>query len=138
MAHVGTGLVIVGDIESSDDLVIDGCVTGTVWSEGHLVTIATSGTIDGGVIARDVTVLGSVSGDLIASGVAHICSSASVTGRIVCARLILEDGGWLQGTVEPQQLAAALAVARHRRQSPAPLTVPSRDAESSPTHPPVQ
>jgi len=39
----------------------------------------------------------------------------SVVGRVLSQKLMLAEGGLLQGKAEPQHLEAALKVARHRR-----------------------
>ena len=116
MMTVGRALVIRGEVLSADDLTIEGRIDGPVWCEGGAVTIARSATLEGDVVARDITVFGTVTGTLLASEVVDIRPEAAVTGRVVAARFILAEGGSFTGSAEPQHLEAALRVARHRRQ----------------------
>ena len=116
-------MFIRGEIVTADDLTIEGRVDGPVWCDGGAVTIAPQATLAGEVVARDITVFGTVEGTLVASEVVDIRPDALVTGRIVAARFILTEGGSFNGSAEPQHLEAALRVARHRYQSdnrPAP------------------
>jgi cytoskeletal protein CcmA (bactofilin family) len=102
-------------VRATADLTVQGRITGSVWADGLAFTIAESATIVGDVFARDITIFGRVEGSLVASEVVDLREGASVTGRILSERLILNDGATFNGRVEPQHLAAALKVARHRR-----------------------
>ena len=114
MADVGASIAVRGEIQTSENLTIAGQVEGLVWSDGRAVTVAAGATIRGDIIARDITVFGSVSGTLVASDVVDIRHTANVTGRVVATRFILAEGGVFTGKVQPQHLEAALSVARHR------------------------
>jgi cytoskeletal protein CcmA (bactofilin family) len=116
MTTVGQGLFIRGEIVTADDLTIEGRVDGPVWCDGGAVTIAPTATLAGHVVARDITVFGTVDGTLVASEVVDIRPEALVRGRVVAARFILTEGGSFNGSAEPQHLEAALRIARHRYQ----------------------
>jgi cytoskeletal protein CcmA (bactofilin family) len=116
MIVVARQLFIRGEVIAADDLTIEGRVDGPVWCEGRAVTIAPDATFSGDIVARDITVFGTVEGTLVASEVVDIRPDALVTGRVVAARFILTEGGSFNGTSEPQHLEAALRVARHRLQ----------------------
>ncbi len=115
MSQLGSTVTVRGEVSSTDDLSIEGRVEGPVWCEGQAVTIAETAVINGDVFARDITVAGTVNGTLLAREIVDVRASAQVTGRIVSARLILAEGGWFHGDVQPNQVDAALTVARHRR-----------------------
>lgn len=119
MSQLGANVTVRGEVSSTDDLSIEGRVDGPVWCEGHAVTIADTAVINGDVFARDITVAGTVNGTLLAREIVDVRASAQVTGRIVSARIILAEGGRFHGDVQPNQLDAALTVARHRRREAA-------------------
>jgi cytoskeletal protein CcmA (bactofilin family) len=131
MTTVGPGVFIRGEIVTSEDLTIEGRVDGPVWCDGGAVTIASTATLAGEVVARDITVFGTVDGTLVASEVVDIRPEASVTGRVLAARFILTEDSSFNGSSEPQHLEAALRVARHRYQAqadgapPLPRRVPA-------------
>ncbi len=114
MAIVSRGLVVRGEILASGDLTIEGHVDGPVLCETGAVTIARGGRLSGTVVARDITVFGTVEGTLVASEVVDIRADATVTGRVVAMRVILDEDAMFNGSAEPQHLEAALRVARHR------------------------
>lgn len=115
MTRIGKTVVVRGEVASTDDINIEGRIEGPIWCEGHAVTIAETATIAGDVVARDITVAGHVNGTLLATEVVDIRTTADVEGRIVSEKLILHEGGLFHGEVQPQQVEAALTVAKHRR-----------------------
>jgi cytoskeletal protein CcmA (bactofilin family) len=114
MSRIGLSLAVRGDVEAGEDLEILGRVEGRVWCDGLAVVIAPSATIVGDILARDVTVSGTVSGAIVASEIVDIRAEARVMGRVVSPKFILDEGASFNGQVQPQHLAAALKVARHR------------------------
>src|SRR2546425_3130297 len=117
---VGHSIVVRGEVQSTDDLVIEGRVDGPVWGDGQSITVAVSATVTGDILARHIVVLGRVAGTIIASGLVDIRASGHVAGRVLASGFALSDGATFDGSVEPQHLEAALSVARHRRAEHSP------------------
>ena len=107
-------LALRGDIESDEDIAVAGDVHGAIRAERRLVTVDLGATVTGDIIAADVTVHGSFQGTILASAVVEIAASGDVQGRIIAPRLILRDGGSLNGSVQPQRVDAAFRVAQYR------------------------
>jgi cytoskeletal protein CcmA (bactofilin family) len=127
MTKLGREILVNGDLQAADDLVIEGQIDGAIWCDGFAVTIAPDARVTGDVIARDITVHGTLVGTLMAREVVDIRPEAVVTGRVVSTRFILNDGASFNGSATPQHLEAALVVARHRRHMPPePQTPPTR------------
>lgn len=115
MTRIGPTVIVRGEVAATDDINIEGRIEGPIWCEGHAVTIAETARVEGDVVARDITVSGRLKGTLLATEVVDIRTTADVEGRIVSEKLILHEGGLFHGDVQPQQVEAALTVARHRR-----------------------
>lgn len=115
MSTLGRTVIVRGEVSSSADIDVEGTVDGPIWCEGHAVNIAETAVITGDIVARDITVAGQVTGTLLAAEVVDVRASARVSGRIVSARLIVHEGALFHGDVQPQQVDAAMTVARHRR-----------------------
>jgi cytoskeletal protein CcmA (bactofilin family) len=115
MTRIGATVFVRGEVSSNDDISVDGQVEGPVWCEGHAITVSANAIVTGDLVGRDITVEGRVSGTLLATEVVEIHTTAAVEGRIVATRLILHDGSTFHGEVQPNQVEAALTVARHRR-----------------------
>ena len=103
MVRLDQSIVVRGEIRSTDNLTIEGIVEGPVWNEGLGVTVAAGATIIGEIVARDITVFGTVSGTLRASMVVDIRESGRVSGQVISGRLILADGAWFSGTAQQDQ-----------------------------------
>ena len=112
MSIRGSSIVIVGEVRAIGDLTLEGRIDGPVLCEGGAVTITAEAVVNGDVVARDITVLGRASGQLIATEVVDVRVGASVDGAVIAPSLILHEGARLQGRVDPNRLDAALSVAR--------------------------
>src|SRR3984893_11923562 len=117
MQTIPAALTVRGDIEVANDLAVAGDVQGAIWADRRVVTVNEGGSVTGDIIAGDVTVRGSFRGTILASAVVEIAASGEVEGRIIAPRLILREGGSLNGSVQPQRVEAGFRVAQHRRQS---------------------
>ena len=128
MVRLDQSIVVRGEIRSTDNLTIEGTVEGPVWNEGLGVTVAAGATIIGEIVARDITVFGTVSGTLRASMVVDIRESGRVSGQVISGRLILADGAWFSGTAhqdhtdtaEKPRLALAWQKKEDRDTTPGP------------------
>jgi len=115
MALSGRTLVIRGNIDCVEDVLIEGRVDGNIWNEHHAVVVGADGIVNGDIIARIITVRGEVDGTMLATGRVDIMNDARASGRVVAPRLMLAEGAQFNGKVEPQHLETAMRVARHRR-----------------------
>jgi cytoskeletal protein CcmA (bactofilin family) len=115
MSLQGRTIAIRGNIDSVEDLLIEGRIDGHIWNENHVVTVGADATVTGDIVARQITVRGAVEGTLLATGRVDIMDEGRVIGRVLSKKLTLAEGGLFQGKAEPQHLEAALKVARHRR-----------------------
>ena len=116
MSLLGKSVHLKGELRADEDLTIEGRVDGPVWCDGCAVTIAATARINGDVIARDITVFGRVDGQLAATEVVDVRTGASVVGRVVSARFILNDGARFNGQSAPQDLKVVLSAAEFKQQ----------------------
>ena len=115
MGVFGRTIAIKGQVHSSEDLTIEGTIEGALTCEGAAVIVMEAASVTGDIIARDLTVLGRVEGQMIATDIVHVRSGAVVTGHVMAKNFILNDGGDFVGRVEPQHLEAALRVAKFQQ-----------------------
>jgi len=115
MSVIGKSIHISGEVRSSSDLTIEGEVTGPVICEGVNVTLTATATVTGDVIGGEITVFGRSSGQLIATGVVDVRAGATVEGTIIAPRLILHDGGRVNGVVDPKKVDAAMSVMKFQQ-----------------------
>src|SRR3984893_10796629 len=99
-ATIGRSLVIKGEVSGTESLYSDGRVEGTVNFAGHRVTIGDNGSAAANISAREVVILGKVQGNIQSSDRLDIRSQGSLTGDVVTQRISVEDGAFLQGSVQ--------------------------------------
>jgi len=99
-ATIGRTLVIKGELSGSEALYIDGRIEGKISMPDNRVTIGRNGTVQANITAREVVVLGKVSGNIECSDRVDIRSEGSVTGDVSTVRISVEDGAVLKGGIE--------------------------------------
>jgi cytoskeletal protein CcmA (bactofilin family) len=99
-AVLGKNVMIQGQIRSREDLTIEGEVDGTIEMLEHRLTIASDGKIRADVKVREMEVRGSVQGKVEAVDKVFIRKSAQLVGDIHSAGIIVEDGGYIKGSIE--------------------------------------
>jgi cytoskeletal protein CcmA (bactofilin family) len=105
---IGPHTKISGEISGTESLTVDGKVEGVIRLEGGCVTIRPDGQVRATVIAQDVIVHGRLEGEIRASGLLQLRGSAVVLGDVFAARLSIEDGASLRGTLDPTRSAEPL------------------------------
>ena len=116
MSTLGPSIVVKGELRATDDLTIEGTIEGAIFCEDGSVVVAASANVGGDILARDITVFGRSSGQLIATEVVDVRAAAAVTGQVVSPKFILDEAAHFQGRVAPQMLEAAIRVARYQQQ----------------------
>jgi cytoskeletal protein CcmA (bactofilin family) len=99
-ATIGKAVKIVGQIYSREDLFVDGDVEGRVEVPEHKLTVGPNGTVHAGVKAREVVMLGTIQGDVEATEKIEIRKDAKLVGKVKTARIFIEDGAYLKGSVD--------------------------------------
>jgi cytoskeletal protein CcmA (bactofilin family) len=99
-ASIGRTLVVKGEISGSESLYIDGKVEGTLTFKDHRVTVGRNGVVAANIAAREVVIMGKVTGNIECSDRVDIRSEGSLTGDIISARISVEDGAMLRGSVQ--------------------------------------
>lgn len=97
---IGKSLLIKGEITGSESLYIEGKVEGSINLPGDRVTVGRNGRVSAGIAARDIVVLGEVLGTCKASDHLDIRSEAALYGDVVVARISVEDGAFLTGSID--------------------------------------
>jgi cytoskeletal protein CcmA (bactofilin family) len=89
---IGTGVVVHGTLTATSDISIDGTLEGSITTTGDL-TIGMNAQIKANVSATNVTVAGTLHGDIAADGQASIKETGNVHGDIRSAGLAISPGG---------------------------------------------
>lgn len=126
-ASIGKSVQIFGEVKGSEDLVVDGVVEGTITLNDSRLTVGSNARVQANVSARDVIILGALTGDIIATGRVELRAGANLKGDIRAARLSVEENAVLSGKVE---LSSSERPGATHVSSPAP-SAPAPSAASS-------
>jgi cytoskeletal protein CcmA (bactofilin family) len=85
------GLNLVGDINSSSDIRIEGNVTGAINALGKII-IDHGSTVIGPISGQDIDIFGNFEGDIIAKQSLLIGGNANVKGNISCKEIEIQKG----------------------------------------------
>jgi cytoskeletal protein CcmA (bactofilin family) len=107
VARIGRSVTIKGDVNSSEDLIIDGHVEGTIELSGHCLAVGVGASIVADLVGRVVTISGAVTGSISASEKVEIRETGSVDGDIRAPRVAVFEGAVLRGRVDTEQAVAA-------------------------------
>ncbi len=99
VAWVGKSILFRGDLIGLEDMAIDGRVEGTIELRDNNLTIGPDAHIQADIVAKVVTVHGTVVGTITATEAVHIRETGSVEGNITSPRLAMADGAVVKGQV---------------------------------------
>jgi cytoskeletal protein CcmA (bactofilin family) len=100
VAWIGPGVSVEGKLTSSEDLVIDGKVDGAIEVSDHHLSIGPAGAVTANLIARRITISGSVIGNVNALERVDLHATGTVTGDISTPRFVMAEGAEIAGKVD--------------------------------------
>jgi cytoskeletal protein CcmA (bactofilin family) len=116
LSIIGAGTTVVGDISSEGLLKVEGTIQGTV-RVGQQLLVARGGSIRGDAYASELVVGGEIFGGVHADERVEIQPGAVVNGDIRTLRIVVADGGRVNGqiTMEPAPAEAPRFADSHIR-----------------------
>ncbi len=106
LSIIGSGMRVVGDITADGVVKIEGTVIGTVRA-GRQVLVAKGGEVEGDVITREAIIGGEVRGTVVAGERVEIQTASVVHGDITSKRLLVHEGGEINGVIRMGEAASA-------------------------------
>jgi cytoskeletal protein CcmA (bactofilin family) len=97
---LGQTVVLRGELSANEDLLIEGQFEGTISLEDHRLTVGANGQVKAEIRARQVVILGSVSGNVTAREKAEIRRSGHVVGDLKAGAVAIEEGAYFKGSID--------------------------------------
>lgn len=97
VSRISTGTVIKGEINSPNDIRIDGVFEGKIFSKGRVV-VGEKAEIKGDIICENVDFWGKMTGSLFVRDTLTLKDTCSVNGDLHVQRLVVELGAHFDGT----------------------------------------
>lgn len=95
---IASGLAVKGDLNSDNDILVDGTVEGSIVTNGNLI-IGQPAVVNGPLQARSVTIAGQLKGDVDATEAVILEASAHMEGNVTAPQLSVAPGAYLRGKV---------------------------------------
>lgn len=101
--NIGSSVFVKGEIQGSEDLVIEGEIEGKLNLKDHNLHLGPKSRVRAEIYAKTITIEGDVRGDVYASERLVIKKTGRLSGNIVAPRLVLEDGARFKGTIDMEK-----------------------------------
>ena len=101
MMEKAPALVITGEITAEEDLTIEGQVVGSIRLAGSSLTIAPGAAVRADILAKRVTIQGTVSGNVVGRETVVIRDTGLLEGDVETPRIVMAEGAHFRGRVEP-------------------------------------
>jgi cytoskeletal protein CcmA (bactofilin family) len=98
-SKVGQMVAIKGDIQSREELFIDGEVEGTLVLQQRLI-VGPNGKIRASVKAKEVVVQGSIHGNVHAAEKIILRKDSTLVGDIRTSGIVIDDGAYFKGSID--------------------------------------
>lgn len=96
------GTQIIGDLQASNDIRIDGTIKGKIDTAGRLV-IGQTAKVEGEVSSPSVDLLGTMEGNIVSTGTVSLRAKAVFTGTIKAAYIAIEAGAIFNGECQTRR-----------------------------------
>ena len=116
VAWVGKSVIFKGTLISSEDMTIDGQVEGTIEIRDQGLTIGPDADIRADIVARTVTIHGTVIGNIRATDKVDIRETGRIDGDLSSPRIALADGALVRGRVDTVSESSPSATTKSRKQ----------------------
>jgi cytoskeletal protein CcmA (bactofilin family) len=120
---IGKNIIIHGDISATEDLVVEGRVTGKIQLNESRLTVGEEGYTQSEITAREVIICGRVDGKIEATDRVELRHTAQVAGDIIAPRLVIHQDAVIKGTVD---LSPSLALKQKQAKKEAAESAPPR------------
>ncbi|MFN2327764.1 MAG: polymer-forming cytoskeletal protein [Chromatocurvus sp.] len=131
IAMIGAKVKVTGDIESSEDLLIEGEVNGTVKLVDNELVIGNSGRVQANIEAKTIRIEGEVQGDIVGQERVVITTTGNVQGNVSSPRVMLEDGGRFKGSIDMGGPAKGTAAGQQRPTASTPAQQQPKSADQA-------
>ncbi|MFQ5816833.1 MAG: polymer-forming cytoskeletal protein [Terriglobia bacterium] len=99
-ARIGKSLVFRGELKGSEDLYLDGEFEGNIELGDNNLVVGPQGRVRADIRAGEIVIEGTVQGNLRARDRLQIRKTGNVTGELVAARIVIEDGAYFKGSID--------------------------------------
>jgi len=97
---LGQAVNLKGELSANEDLLIEGQFEGTLSLEDHCLTVGTEGQVKAEIRARQVVILGTITGKITAREKVEIRRTGRLMGDLTTGSVAIEDGAYFKGSID--------------------------------------
>jgi cytoskeletal protein CcmA (bactofilin family) len=97
---LGQTVVLRGELSAKEDLLIEGQFEGTISVEDHCLTVGAEGQVKAEIRARQVVIMGTITGKIVAREKVEIRRSGRLTGDLMAGAVAIEEGAYFKGSID--------------------------------------
>ncbi|HBR69992.1 MAG TPA: hypothetical protein DEA55_11515 [Rhodospirillaceae bacterium] len=112
---IGAGITMSGEIESCDQLIVEGTIEASL-KGARVLEVAETGTFYGTVEIDEAVIAGRFEGDIAVNGRLVLKRTSTITGSIAYRELEVEAGAVIEGKIMPLKQAQAEAAPRKAKE----------------------
>jgi cytoskeletal protein CcmA (bactofilin family) len=98
--HIGKSVTINGEISGGEDVYVDGQLEGRIELTGNGLTVGPNARVHANIVAKSVTVAGTLDGNIQATERTEMRKTAVVNGDVQTRRIAIEEGAYFKGRLE--------------------------------------
>ncbi len=99
LSIIADGMKVTGQIDSNGVVKVEGQISGSIRAERQ-VLVATGGNVEGDIYTVEAVIAGTVTGSIIANERVEIQASSVVNGDITTQRIVVHEGGEVNGNLK--------------------------------------
>jgi cytoskeletal protein CcmA (bactofilin family) len=97
---LGRTVVAKGQLSANEDLLIEGQFEGTISLEDHCLTVGAEGHVKAEIRARQVVILGAITGNISAREKVDIRRTGHMVGDLIAGTVAIEEGAYFKGSID--------------------------------------
>jgi len=97
---LGRAVALKGELSANEDLLIEGQFEGTISLEEHCLTVGADAQVKAEVRARQVVILGTITGKVVAREKVEIRRSGHLIGDLTAGAIAIEEGASFKGSID--------------------------------------
>src|SRR5262245_56854161 len=102
-ATLGPSLFIKAEVSGSEALTIEGRAEGRIELKDHNLTIGPNGRVHAEIHAKNITIVGEVTGNVVADEKVDLTDTGRLVGDLRAPRMAISDGAQFKGSVDMVQ-----------------------------------
>ena len=130
LSIVAVGMRVTGELDTNGVVKVEGTVVGCVRAERQ-VLVSKGGLVDGDILTREAIIGGEVRGAIYADERVEVQASSTINGDITTQRIVVQEGGEVNGRVQmtnPEALSRPRDSSRQKPRSAKIVTAQREDA----------